>query len=58
MALMAYLPEESQAPLGWLYLGVGALFAAVLFGTVSARRGNAESTSTSRAIGPSSRLHP
>jgi DHA1 family bicyclomycin/chloramphenicol resistance-like MFS transporter len=38
MALMAYLPEESQAPLGWLYLGVGALFAAVLFGTVSARR--------------------
>ena len=58
MALMAYLPEESQAPLGWLYLGVGAVFAAVLFGTVSARRVNAESTSTSRAIGPSSRLHP
>jgi DHA1 family bicyclomycin/chloramphenicol resistance-like MFS transporter len=38
MALMAYLPEESQAPLGWLYLGVGALFAAVLFKTVAAQR--------------------
>lgn len=38
MALMAYLPEESQAPLGWLYLGVGAIFAVVLFKTVAAQR--------------------
>jgi DHA1 family bicyclomycin/chloramphenicol resistance-like MFS transporter len=34
MALMAYLPEESQAPLGWLYVGVGVVFLVVLLGTV------------------------
>ena len=37
MALMAYLPEESQAPLGWLYVGVGAVLVVLLFSTV--RRG-------------------
>jgi DHA1 family bicyclomycin/chloramphenicol resistance-like MFS transporter len=37
MVLMAYLPEESQAPLGWLYVGVGAVLAVLLFSTV--RRG-------------------
>jgi MFS transporter, DHA1 family, multidrug resistance protein len=37
MALMAYLPEQSQAPLGWLYVGFGAALAVLLFGTV--RRG-------------------
>jgi DHA1 family bicyclomycin/chloramphenicol resistance-like MFS transporter len=35
MALMAYLPEQSQAPLGWFYLGAGALFTAILLATVS-----------------------
>jgi DHA1 family bicyclomycin/chloramphenicol resistance-like MFS transporter len=38
MALTAYLPEESQAPLGWFYVGVGVLFAALLMATVSKRR--------------------
>ncbi len=38
MALMAYLPEESQAPLGWLYVGVGVVFAALLAMTTSLRR--------------------
>lgn len=35
MALMAYLPERSQAPLGWFYLIAGALFAAILLTAVS-----------------------
>jgi MFS transporter, DHA1 family, multidrug resistance protein len=30
-ALAAYLPETSQAPLGWVYLGIGTI-AAVLLG--------------------------
>ncbi len=38
MALMAYLPEESQAPLGWLYVAVGVGFVALLLTTVPARR--------------------
>jgi len=38
MALMAYLPEESQAPLGWLYVAVGVAFVVLLLTTVSARR--------------------
>lgn len=38
MALMAYLPEESQAPLGWLYIVVGLLFAALLFSTMPSGR--------------------
>ncbi|WP_101952373.1 MFS transporter [Mycobacterium sp. 3519A] len=47
MALMAYLPEESQAPLGWLYIGVGAVLVVLLFSTV--RRGIiAESPEPSR----------
>lgn len=33
MALLAYLPENSQAPLGWLYVAVGVLFAALLVAT-------------------------
>ena len=37
MTLMAYLPEESQAPLGWLYVGIGVMFAALLFATVSSQ---------------------
>lgn len=35
MALMAYLPEKSQTPLGWFYVAVGALFATLLLTTVS-----------------------
>ncbi|RDH74083.1 MFS transporter [Mycolicibacterium moriokaense] len=42
MALMAYLPEESQAPLGWLYVGVGVVFAALLFATVAIQRRGGE----------------
>ena len=43
MALVAYLPEESQAPLGWLDVGVGVLFAALLLSTVGrARRSSNE----------------
>ena len=38
MALMAYLPEESQAPLGSLYVGVGVVFAVLLFATVAFQR--------------------
>ena len=38
MALMAYLPEESQAPLGSLYVGVGVVFAVLLFATVALQR--------------------
>lgn len=30
MALAAYLPESSQAPLGWLYLAIGTATAFVL----------------------------
>jgi MFS transporter, DHA1 family, multidrug resistance protein len=32
MALAAYLPETSQAPLGWVYLAIGTI-AAILLGT-------------------------
>ncbi len=39
MALMAYLPENSQAPLGWLYVGVGVVFAGLLFTAVALQRG-------------------
>lgn len=39
MALMAYLPEESQAPLGWLYVGVGVVFAGLLVTTMVLQRG-------------------
>lgn len=38
MALMAYLPEESQAPLGWLYVGVGVVFVGVLLATMPSAR--------------------
>jgi MFS transporter, DHA1 family, multidrug resistance protein len=38
MALMAYVPEESQAPLGWLYVAVGVMFAAILITTVPRQR--------------------
>lgn len=34
MALLAYLPENSQAPLGWLYVGVGVVFAGLLAATM------------------------
>lgn len=37
-ALMAYLPEESQAPLGWLYVAVAGVLAALLVGTLTAAR--------------------
>lgn len=37
MALIAYSPEESQAPLGWLYVALGVMFAVLLFATVSRR---------------------
>jgi DHA1 family bicyclomycin/chloramphenicol resistance-like MFS transporter len=37
MALMAYLPEESQAPLGWLHVGVAAVFVALLLVSVPRR---------------------
>jgi MFS transporter, DHA1 family, multidrug resistance protein len=37
MALVAYLPEESQAPLGWLDVGAGVLFVALLLTTVRSR---------------------
>lgn len=39
MALMAYLPENSQAPLGWLYVGVGVAFAALIFASIALQRG-------------------
>jgi DHA1 family bicyclomycin/chloramphenicol resistance-like MFS transporter len=39
MALMAYLPENSQAPLGWLYVGVGVAFAALILASVALQRG-------------------
>lgn len=38
MALMAYLPEESQAPPGRLYLGVGVVFAGLLVSTMALQR--------------------
>lgn len=38
MAVMAYVPEESQAPLGWLYIAVGVVFVAILLTTVPRRR--------------------
>jgi DHA1 family bicyclomycin/chloramphenicol resistance-like MFS transporter len=34
MALMAYLPESSQAPLGWFYLASGVAFVVILLVTV------------------------
>jgi len=39
MALMAYLPENSQAPLGWLYTGAGVAFAALIVASMALRRG-------------------
>ena len=30
MALAAYLPETSQAPLGWVYLAIGTIAAVLL----------------------------
>jgi DHA1 family bicyclomycin/chloramphenicol resistance-like MFS transporter len=44
MALMAYLPEESQEPLGWLYVAVGVVFVALLAATVAPRRARLQST--------------
>jgi MFS transporter, DHA1 family, multidrug resistance protein len=41
MALMAYLPENSQAPMGWLYVGSGVIFAGLLFTTVKLQRSSA-----------------
>jgi MFS transporter, DHA1 family, multidrug resistance protein len=38
IALMAYLPESSSAPLGWTYLVVVTLFAAILLSSVSRSR--------------------
>ena len=38
IALMAYLPESSSAPLGWTYLVVVTLFAAILLSLVSRGR--------------------
>jgi MFS transporter, DHA1 family, multidrug resistance protein len=38
IALMAYLPESSSAPLGWTYLVVVTLFAAILLSSVSRGR--------------------
>jgi DHA1 family bicyclomycin/chloramphenicol resistance-like MFS transporter len=38
IALMAYLPESSSAPLGWSYLVVVTLFAALLLSSVSRGR--------------------
>lgn len=38
MALMAYLPENSQAPLGWLYVGVGVAFVALISASMSLQR--------------------
>jgi MFS transporter, DHA1 family, multidrug resistance protein len=35
MALMAYLPKQSQAPLGWLDVGIAAIFALLFITTVS-----------------------
>jgi DHA1 family bicyclomycin/chloramphenicol resistance-like MFS transporter len=35
MALMAYLPKQSQAPLGWLDVGMAVVFAVLLIATVS-----------------------
>jgi DHA1 family bicyclomycin/chloramphenicol resistance-like MFS transporter len=35
MALIAHLPENSQAPLGWFYIGAGALFIAILLATLA-----------------------
>ncbi len=37
-ALLAYLPEQSQAPLGWLWAAVGVLFAALMLASRPARR--------------------
>jgi DHA1 family bicyclomycin/chloramphenicol resistance-like MFS transporter len=34
MALMAYLPERSQAPLGWFYVASGVAFVVILLVTV------------------------
>jgi DHA1 family bicyclomycin/chloramphenicol resistance-like MFS transporter len=49
MALMAYLPENSQAPLGWLYVGVGVVFAGLLVSTVALQRGKRVSPSSASA---------
>jgi len=50
MALVAYLPEESQAPLGWLDVGAGVLFVALLLTTV--RSGVIRTASTTRSDQP------
>jgi len=34
MALMAYLPENSQEPLGWFYVASGVAFVVILLITV------------------------
>ena len=47
MALMAYLPEESAAPLGWLYLGVCVVFAGLLAASVLLQRGRYDARSAS-----------
>ena len=38
MGVMAYLPEDSQGTLGWLYVGIGVVFAAFLWAMVPSRR--------------------
>lgn len=42
MALMAYLPENSQAPLGWLYVGVGVAIAMLIVSSMALRRSAAK----------------
>jgi MFS transporter, DHA1 family, multidrug resistance protein len=49
IGLMSYVPEESQAPLGWLYAGVAVVFAALLFATVSPWRRRSASASNEAA---------
>jgi hypothetical protein len=38
MGLMAYLPEDSQGTLGWLYVGIGVVFAVLLRAMVPSRQ--------------------
>jgi DHA1 family bicyclomycin/chloramphenicol resistance-like MFS transporter len=38
LAYVAFMPDDSTAPIGWLYVGVGALVGALLLATTSSRR--------------------
>lgn len=50
MALMAYLPETSQAPLGWFYIAAGVAFALIMLVTVRPEANPATSCSAAPSL--------